>query len=33
MVEDRQILEKIETNAIYGREIVPPQVDIDKFIG
>ena len=33
MVEDRQILEKIKTDVLYGREIVPPQVDTDKCIG
>lgn len=33
MVEDRQSLEKIKRDVLYGREIVPPQVDIDKCTG
>ena len=33
MVEDRQILEKIKKDVLYGSEITPPHVNIDKCKG
>ena len=32
-VEDRQLIEKIKRDVLYGHEILPPQVDSDKCIG
>lgn len=33
MVENRQFLEKTKRDVLFGREITPPHVDIDKCIG
>lgn len=32
-MEDRQLIEKIKRDVLYGHEILPPQVDTDKCIG
>ena len=33
MIEDRQFLEKVKRDILYGHEIAPPQVNIDKCKG